>query len=570
MQALPWVLDGTNETERDAIDWLSLMGTENDAAATSVIAMSWIQDGVTDIERDALEWLRWLTYNSNMAAAAVFAMTWVQDGVTETERDTLERLSWLAHENETATIAVIHMPFLESLEPDDVLAIRGIDGLARNEDGSLLSALMDHPTLRNGITDAKTTLVTAASTLWDADEIRRMLNPGYASVEVLSEGTELTPSLKISIVSPGSEPGPRTTGVVGSAVTFAERAMGIPLPISHVIVVLSDKTGDKGIRSSSNIRGYAISILPELAQERRLFDTYLLGTQSTHETAHFYWIENEGWINEGGAKMIEWMYGVENGASPGMLGDISRNWGCYDAHDLAALSSMAFYDFDEIASYYACNHYLGYKLFKELFDNLGADEFKAGLRELYRLSLATKDTGEKPGIAEVRQAFPDQAEVVEKHWSGNQNSPENRPYDEGVYRPSHGLVQWEQYPIYDGQMVTFSGGLLGHAVLYRNDKQISPGDHNFLLNPADDHKFAGFILPPIEDGSSSTLGGPKDTVAVEYRLDGSKFAVKFPFPKDLGAPSDYVVLIWGFQDGSKTPVIYENGDILGYARIRIE
>ena len=85
------------------------------------------------------------------------------------------------------------MPFLKSLEPDDVLAIRGIEELASNEDVNLLKALLDHPTLRNGITDAQTTLAAAAGTHWDAAEIRRILSPGYADIEVLSKGTELTP-----------------------------------------------------------------------------------------------------------------------------------------------------------------------------------------------------------------------------------------------------------------------------------------------------------------------------------------------------------------------------------------
>ena len=75
------------------------------------------------------------------------------------------------------------MPFLESLESDDVLAIRGLDRLARRSDDGLLSAVLDDPTLSTGITDAQTTLVAAAGAMQDAEEIRRLLIPSYAYIK---------------------------------------------------------------------------------------------------------------------------------------------------------------------------------------------------------------------------------------------------------------------------------------------------------------------------------------------------------------------------------------------------
>ena len=48
------------------------------------------------------------------------------------------------------------------------------------------------------------------------------------------------------------------------------------------------------------------------------------------------------------------------------------------------------------------------------------------------------------------------------------------------------------------------------------------------------------------------------------------FTVKFRVRQGLGSPSDYVVIVWGFQDESREPFIYDKIDILGYARIRVE
>ena len=99
-----------------------------------------------------------------------------------------------------ATNSIVAMPFLKSLEIDDVLAIHGLSRLARYTGDGRLYALIEHPTLRNGITDDLTTLVAAAATPRDPDETSRMLDPGYTDIEVLNKGTELSPGLKISIV----------------------------------------------------------------------------------------------------------------------------------------------------------------------------------------------------------------------------------------------------------------------------------------------------------------------------------------------------------------------------------
>ena len=148
--------------------------------------------------------------------------------------------------------------------------------------------------------------------------------------------------------------------------------------------------------------------------------------------------------------------------------------------------------------------------------------------------------------------------------------PLDRLWDEVLAQSSHNLIQWEEYPTYNGDSVTFSGTLLGDAVLSRetlNEARQGRGYQNFDLYPAGAGGFQGRILP---NGISWTLEYPGDTVATEYRMEGRTFTVKFPFPQALGNPSDYVVHVWGFQDESRTPIIAEYGDRLGYARIRVE
>ena len=238
-----------------------------------------------------------------------------------------------------------------------------------------------------------------------------------------------------------------------------------------------------------------------------------------------------------------------------------------EAHDLKMVVDLAVRT-DNMAQF-RCNHYLGLKLFRELLETVGNEEFFATLRQLYRLSLASIQSGNNPGISEVRQAFHDQSEIVEKHWSGKLNAPENRPWDEDIAHQSHNLIQWNQHPTYHGEFVTFSGALLGDAVLSSGTIKEAERDgyQNFHLYPIDTLEFGGNIYPP---GWGRNMRHPGDTTALEYRLEDRTFNVKFRFPQKLGDPSGYIVDVWGFQDESRTPVIWPSRDRLGYARIRVE
>ena len=565
--AFPWSQDNITEKERDALKWLSWLSYDSEKAAAGLIAMAWFQDGITDTERDAVNYIYWLNdeddENGKAVMEAVLAFPWIQDGITETEAEAIDQIESLDDRSEKAAAVITAMPFLESLEEEDVLAIRGMNSMAYD---GLLSGLLAHPRLRNGITDAQTTLVTAVGTVWDAEEIRRMLNPGYADIETLSKGTELTPNLKISIVRTGSQRQDWTAEGVWDAVQFVEETMQLPLPVGHVIILLNDKAGNKGYGGTNH--GFAFDFKPDREQEQAVYGRHNFQSGIVHETAHYFWRLDPNWVDEGVANMFEYIYGIEKEVDSWLLEKPQREK-C-EAHDLEMLTEWnpGVEEFER----FLCNYYLGQSLFLELLESLGVEVFNERLRELYRLSLAAKDTGDTPGIAQVRQAFHDQADVVEKHWSGKLNAPENRPFDEGRYLTNHDLIQWEQYPTYDGNSVTFNGILLGNAVLSSEtiEQVRKGGNQNFIMRYADDSEFAGFILPPFDDGRNWTLKYPGDNTAIEYRLEGRTFTLEFPFPESLGDPSDYVVIVRGFRDESREPYIADDVDYLGYARIRVE
>ena len=525
IQGLPWVEDGLSEAERDAIDQLLYLGASDIHSLEATLGLPWVQDAISDVEYDVVYWIRAIAFSAGSVATEI-----------------------------------VDMPFLRVPDSTDVLALRGIHDLAADKDR--LAALVGHAAFLDGITQDEATLVAAAATLSQDEEISRLLDPGYASIEAVSGTTDLTSHLRLSIVRTGSEPQPWTAAALADAVDFAGRVLQLPLPVDHVIIVLNDKAVIANFDGTNH--GFAIGFLPRYEQSQDTFERRKFQAGIVHEVAHYYWSGNEDWIDEGLARTIEYMDGVEKGLSAGQLK--TQRGGC-EAHDLEMLSE---WDPAKSDPQFLCNYYLGTLLFLELRESLGGAEFSEKLRELYGLSLTEQEDGRTPDIAAVRQVFGDQASIVDKHWSGALNAPENRPFDEGLNRTSHDLIQWDQYPTYDGHSVSFSGTLLDDAVLSETIHEAGEGGGyaNFTLNPADEHSFSGTIFVPLEDGRRWTLDDPGDTVATVYRLNERAFTVKFPYPQALGSPSDYIVIAWGYTDESRTPSIGDAVDIIGYARIR--
>ena len=164
---LPWVEDELSQLERDTIDQLLYIGVSDIASLRTALGLPWVQDAISEVESDALGWL------SNLGASDIPNLA-----------------------------AIIAMPFLQTLDNTDVLALRSMHNLAYEE---ALVPLIEHASFLDGITDDETTLVTAVGTLYrDTDEISRMLDPGYASIEAVTSAT----GLQLSIVRTGSQPNP--------------------------------------------------------------------------------------------------------------------------------------------------------------------------------------------------------------------------------------------------------------------------------------------------------------------------------------------------------------------------
>ena len=499
--------------------------------------------------------LRWLQENHPTLYSQIAALPWVADGLSDMERVNLDELLYVGFLDIPTLEALVPMPFLSTADATDALALQSIYRLAIT---GQLNPLTEHSVFLDGIDDDETTLVAAAGTVYPhPEEIGNILTPGYMFIESVTTDA----GMRLSILRPGTtDLSVETMGVLEDAVEFVETTMGVPLPTGHVILVLHDKAVLEGAGGVNY--GFAISYLPQYERPGNTWRWWHFRKAIAHEVAHYFWRGSENWIDEGLAVTMERMYGLSIGLSPGQLKRPRRD--C-ELHDLQMLSEK--WPGPEDPQFY-CNYYLGSRLFDDLRDGMTEEEFWDAAADLYSLTIAVQESRRTPGIDEVRQVFSAQAEIVERHWSGALNAPENRPFDEGVDRTTHDLVQWNEYPTYDrdSNTVTFSGALLEGAVL--TDISLgSGGNPSFSLSTADAQGSLGSILPPLS-GNNAVLNNPGDTIASIYQVAESEFTVTFPFPLD-GSPPDYVVVVWGFRDERRSPIILSHVDPLGYARIRI-
>ena len=561
IQRFAWVQDGLSSLETNTIDELLYIGAGEIANLRETLNLPWVQDDILEREYEAIDRLGVLGYHDTANLTSVLSLPWTQDAISKTEYDIIYWLASASYDDEKAVAAVITMPFLESPDTNDALAIRSMARLAGK---GVVSKVVDHPIFQDGIAETETTLIAAAGALYrDAGEIGRLLDPGYAAIETVSSGTVQTPDLKISIVPTGTQSRPGTVEAVKDAVAFVERVMGLPLPVDHVILVLNDHAVTSDYAGTNY--GFAVGYLPEYEQRQGTYEWRSLQAGLVHEVAHYFWTGNMSWVDEGVADTVGYMHGIENGLSRGQLKPHSKN--C-EAHDLAMLTE---WDPDSSNRRYLCNYSLGRGLFQELLASLGDEDFGKRLHDLYLLSLEQQEADLTPGIAAVQSVFGIQTDIINKHWAGALNAPENRAFDEGIERTTHDLIEWNQYPTYGGQTVVFEGILLGGAVLVSTDPE---GDayRNFVVRPADNWEWGGFILPPLPGNRTWNLDDhPGDSVAKRYFFYPAtrKFVIEFAFPQALGNPQDYVVIVRGFQDTTQEAVISDEIDTLGYARIRV-
>ena len=403
--------------------------------ADQIKALPWVADGIDASERDAVQMLVDSANHYPDTFSALLRNLWVTDDVlTAAETNVIYAIRWTARRDEAATLAILDMPFLETLEYDDSLAALALYRLARYADDGRFKTVMEHPTLEGGVTDDLTTLVAAVGTIREADEVERMLDPGYARIEVFTGRTELSPELKISIVRTHSGRRPETMPELVRIAEQLENLMQVPLPKPHMIFVVNDYATSVSSRGISQGRRYdfAYGLRGDREDTQRFASEYatdrpMLPSVMIHEIGHDYFgNEIKSWLNHTPVKTFEYVYrldGRDRAEAPEKVLNIIQRRGC-EARNIQHLEEMNPPSSDRTNR--LCHHYLGYWMGRELLEAVGQEEYFARMRRLYHRKEALVAEGADPGIAEIRELFPDQLEIVEHYWSGDVGNPEEK------------------------------------------------------------------------------------------------------------------------------------------------
>ena len=224
IKALPWVADGVDQDERPAAEALIASGRWYPDVLDDLLQRSWVRDGVTVDEATVIHWMRWMGRYNPVLGERTRQQPWFGDGITWDEARAIEYLyrtgryvpdlaegmlqkAWaqdrIAADEVTVirylyrmarsededrqqvvsevAIQILGMPFLDTVESPDALALRSLERLERNGGDAFLE-IMSHPTLSDGITDKEAKIVVLLGTTHENQP---------ESVAVLLDGTSV-------------------------------------------------------------------------------------------------------------------------------------------------------------------------------------------------------------------------------------------------------------------------------------------------------------------------------------------------------------------------------------------
>ena len=195
------------------------------------------------------------------------------------------------------------MPFLDSVEDRDMLALMSLDDIAWR-DASGFTELMSHPRIKDGITDEETKIIAVLGNhtySWA---------PGSAEVLLADTGVYIQERL-IELPHTGEtllavigvqDPDTRSMDYLEHAVRTIERFMGEPYPINYLALLYYD--------NESNNAANAFTHLIFMGEDDSLSrDSH--PAVIAHEAAHWYWrgssegYQYHNWVSEGSAEFFK-------------------------------------------------------------------------------------------------------------------------------------------------------------------------------------------------------------------------------------------------------------------------
>lgn len=354
----PWVSDGINSTEERLFGKWGSNATDVPDLAVLALQKPWIADGLIDDEVEIIHDLMKIGVNERLA-------------LVETNPGSDEP---------TIAYYLLQMPFLNSIEPIDVLAIRSLYRVGwahRHEQHSIVA----HYAQQGGITDdhAKMMPVTAYVAENEPELLNTYLDPATASVEERSIVLPHTGPVTLAVIrtKPGDED---TMTYLEEAVRFSEGFIRRPLPTSYIVLHVSEIVEPWG----GLFLGSHVGIREAYDDPDHDWNEHLRGIVH-HEVSHYYWHKGPSWLSEGGADFFV-LHAGARGTRAGLKG-LAHECRSTTVHDVTPERA------------YECRNNFGVELFFDLYHSLGEEEF---LRGLWRLHDSTHGDLAADGCEESR------------------------------------------------------------------------------------------------------------------------------------------------------------------------
>ncbi len=400
---LIWVRDGISDDQLESVDLLIQLAAFHEPIFWTLVGSPWLRDGLNDPEAAVVLSVAIIAQRDQSTAERIAGARWLEDDVTDPESEAIKSLALISQSDAEAALRMVNMPFLKSIEPADLPALRSLRQLAYGNPGAFRQVI-DHPTFGGGINDDWTPVVATLQGVSRTNPglIDTLLDPNRVTVE--SRVVELPRSGEVSLSIIRTQRGAgRSMDLLESSVRNAEQFMSVALPDNHVSLLF--ELAVAGASAGTNF-GPSITIRPKFDVDDGTHEADAAGHIIAHEVAHYYWNSNADWVDEG---VSELMASVSELARVGHPLD-ATNYPCAYAPNISALESL---NTVREADAFACNYSFGERIFLDLYHSLGDTPFRQGLRNLYRLSTIEDDAddlaGTPVGITELRSAFSDAA-----------------------------------------------------------------------------------------------------------------------------------------------------------------
>ena len=372
----------------------------------AIASLGWMEDGISEDESFSLSALADLWLESPSAVSQLISKPWFDDGITVNESVVVSMLG--AIYSETGYDSELpEMPFLDSVELDDIFALSSLTMLAI-ESPDVLKRVLAHPMVADGIENGETAVIALMHEAHKSnpDLVDALLDRSETVIEERDIDLPLAGKVRLAIVR--FQPDADTNmDRLEEVVRFAEDYMGEPFPAESLVLQAA------GTASAGNEVG--TTMIGDIHHA----DYGSAGADQTafslaHEVAHYYWNNSaELWLDEGAAEIMAVIYEESTTGTTVQEDRYTGSFPCIQADNLSPLERLT----DVPAG--NCAQNLGTRLFLDLYRALGPDDFRAGVRALY---LSGRDVPDTRNIDHVRDAFRFSSEAVDviiPRWYGS-------------------------------------------------------------------------------------------------------------------------------------------------------